>query len=193
MGNKGLLVGAIGLLMCWVGGVCAAPLEVDISATGTGTIGGVPFSNSIFLIRMYADTANRQLVQPGIYHISPVASSIEIWGIGTASFTLGTRVFVNNPNQIAGFSRAGTTGSDILDVDGSAFSTWDLLSDVGPVFDATPHPVSQASGLATTLGTLNFTAYSNSTFTANVVPEPGAVMLLILGLAVGVLDRRRKS
>jgi len=95
-----------------------------------------------------------------------VLAAINISGIGSAAFTQNTRIFSNQSNQVAGFSRDtngnGLNGNDILNIDSPTFATWDLTTPVGPVFDATPTPVNQATNLSTSLGTLSFTAISRS-------------------------------
>jgi len=150
----------------------ALPLTTTISATGSGTIGAASFNNASFVITSVGDTAARQPISPSLgFYIDNTTASINISGIGLANFTLATRIFVNNTKSGAGFSRAGAGGDDILDVEGATFASWNMLTNVGPVFDADLIPIGQAHNLSTTLGTLSFSSYSNATFQA-VIPEP---------------------
>jgi hypothetical protein len=175
-------------------GALAAIIQVTINATGTGTIGATPFNNASFTITTQYNSANRGAITGG-FGVPNVLAAINISGIGTAAFTQNTRIFSNESNQAAGFSRDtngnGLNGNDILNVDGPAFATWDLTTPVGPVFDATPSPVNQATNLSTSLGTLSFTAYSNATFTAT-VPEPATAAALLTATAAAATMRRRR-
>lgn len=172
----------------------AATLTTTITATGTGTLGGTPFSNASFTITTTGETGNRVSFAVGSYAIPNTNATINIAGVGTATFGEPTRTFVNQSVQAGGFSRSlngGLNGNDILYLnDVAAFSTWDLTTNFGPVSDATPVPVNQATGLATSAGTLNFSAYSNATLVA-VVPEPAAV--LSAAAALPLLRRRRRG
>jgi hypothetical protein len=163
---------------------------VTISFTSSGDIGGTPFSNASSTIIALADTTNRQS-DGSTYFINTNSASINIDGIGSADFTLPTRIWAN-PFDVgaAGFGRAGSAGLDILDMESTGFNGWDMLGPVGPVFDATLNPIGQAQNLGTTLGTLNFTAYSNGTFAAT--PEPASIST-VLALAGVAMRRRRRS
>ena len=170
-------------------GADAAVSQVTIDGTGTGTIGGSSFDHAAFTITAQYDTASRGTIAPGIFVAPNVQAAVTISGIGNATFTQVTRTFVNEGVAVAGFTR-DTGFGDILNVDGPTFATWDLLGDVGPVFDAIP--VGQSLGLSTTLGTLNFSDYSNATFTA-VVPEPAATAGLALTALAATLGTRRRG
>jgi hypothetical protein len=169
----------------------AETLSTTITATGSGDLGGVPFSGASFTISTTGDTTTRETVEPGIFSVENLTASISITGLGNATFVTPTRIFNNQGGSVAGFSRARSIGGqDILNVEGAAFSTWNMFTGVGPVFDAALHPLDQADGLDTTAGTLNFTAYSAGTFTA-VVPEPAALATVALGLLATARRRRR--
>ena len=174
----------------------AVPIDVTITATGSGTIGATPFESAPFTLRLIGDTADRRTIDANTHDIPLTSASIAITGVGTAQFTDPTRVFAfrGNPqySAAAGFSRAGVEQSDILDIEGAAFNTWDMTTDIGPVFDANLQPLSQAVGLPTTLGTLNFSAYRNGTFTADVVPEPAAAGVSAVALAALAARRPRR-
>ena len=172
----------------------ALPLTTTISATGSGTLGAASFNNASFAITSVGDTAARQPISSSVgFYIDNTTASINISGIGLANFTLATRIFVNNTFSVAGFSRAGAGGDDILDVDGAPFTSWNMLTNVGPIFDADLVPIRQAQNLSTTLGSLSFSSYSNATFQA-VIPEPtcagtSAALLSVLKLTA----RRRRN
>ena len=190
------LIAAVALAALVLGGsrARALPIEVTITATGSGTIGATPFTDAPFTLRLIGDTAARRTFSPEVSDIALTSASIEIAGVGTAQFTGPTRVFGFRGNALyppaGGFSRAGDAGVDILDVHGAAFATWDMTTDIGPVFDADlSDALPQAVNLGTTLGQLDFTAYANGTFTAH-VPEPTAAAG-IGALALAAMTARR--
>jgi hypothetical protein len=174
----------------------AAPLQITITGTGSGTIGSNSFTSALFTIQLTGNTDNRVDPATNVYAIPLSLATIDITGIGQATFTFTSRAFVNNNLALAGFSKDffgdGSSGPDILDVDGAPFATWDMTTNVGPVFDAALHPVGQAQNLDTTLGALSFSAYSNGTYTA-VVPEPTGVLLVAAALPLAMRRRRRAS
>ena len=189
-----VLVAAVGLVALALSGspAAAVPIQVTITATGSGTIGTTPFNGAAFTLHLSGDTAARRTINPNINDIPLTTALIEIAGVGTAAFTVPTRVFVNRSvfasSSAAGFSLE--SGNDILNVEGAGFATWDMTTDVGPVFNANPYPLNQAQNLPTTLGELDFTAYSNATFTADVVPEPAAAAGLSVSALAALVARR---
>jgi hypothetical protein len=193
---------AAATLACVTGGdAIAAIIQVTIDAQGGGTIGGTPFGGNFKITTQY-NTANRTTVVPGppgsaIYGVPNIFAVINLPGIGNATFTQNTRIFVNQTfGAMAGFSRDtfgdGQTGGDILQVEYGTFPTWDMLTPVGPVFDSNIGPITQAQGLATSLGTLDFIGYANATFQAVVAPEPATAGLL-LTIGTCTITRRRRE
>ena len=191
---------AAAMLTAWASPAAqAAPIEVTISGTGSGTLGSLSFSDAGFTIRTTGDTAARRTIDffpPEVYDVPMDTAEISIAGLPTATFSLPTRVFVNHGRggpASAGFSRGGSDGTDILNIESSAFATWDLLTNIGPVFDATLGPLSQAGNLGTSAGPLTFTAYRNGTFNAVVVPEPAGLIAVAASALPLLLRRRRRS
>jgi hypothetical protein len=174
-----------------------APADMVIfthEGNGSGTLDGNPFSASNFVITALGDTDDRSSYLES-WFIDHLSASISIDGVGDFDFLTGTRSFVNNFNQIAGFSRQGTDGLDLFNgPTDSQFAAWDMLSPIGPVSGSgkliqwTSTPLINTTG-----GILIFNSdYStNATFTMSVVPVPGAVLLGILGLGVVGVKLRR--
>ena len=104
-------------------------------SSGSGTLNGLPFSARAFTIVASADTTNRQsLVDDGVFFIDHTSATIQIAGLGTFDILSPTRTFVNQGIALAGFSRAGSSGTDLLNgpVD-NLFASWDMLSSIGPL------------------------------------------------------------
>lgn len=171
-----------------------APIAVEIDAVGSGVIGGEAFTEASFRITAHGDTLGRRSPAPGVFDIPMASAAIVISGVsgGPAAFNEPTRVFATQAG-VGGFSRNSPTNlGDLLNISGAAFANWDMLSDIGPVFEATlaPEPLSNATGLATSQGTLSFSAYHDGTFVARIIPEPTAALPTVAATFVG-LGRRR--
>ncbi len=99
----------------------------------TGTLDGVPFVATEMLITATGDNDNRQSFGTGFF-IDHDTANISIPGLGSFDFVTGTRTFINNQNQIVGFSRAGFGGADLMNgPTDPSFATWDMLSSIGPI------------------------------------------------------------
>ena len=166
-----------------------APIIFTHTGTGTGTIGTVAFTNAAFTITDVGDTVNRGPIPNGSgFYIIDISASISISGVGDFSFTSPTRTFVNNATATVGFSQAGSVpgyGHDLFDGPSNAqFSSWDMLSSIGPINGATQllqwdfSPTVMTNG-----GTLRFNSQNNvaGSFKATVmpVPEPSSAVLLL--------------
>ena len=177
----------------------AAPITITYQASGAGSLNGASFASSTFVITALGDTTNRATISPGTFAIDHGSASINITGLGTFSFTTPTRTFVNQGAQVVGFSRAGEGGSDLLNsTSNAAYSTWDLLSSIGPITGSGSLVQWGLTPVVTSGGTLVFTDRSTTlTFRAdvgNAIPEPGTFQLIALGLlGAGLLTRFRRK
>jgi hypothetical protein len=172
-------------------------------ASGSGSIGGIPFSDQAFTITATGDTLNRQSFNFGGivgFSIDHAAASIMIDNVGTFDFVTPTRTFVNNTFDVVGFARAGIDGLDLYDGPfNAAFGGWDMLSSIGPIsgdirfFQWTESPV------ITSGGQLIFDdGATTGSFQAVVgaVPEPSTLTLFsIAGVLVATVHavRRRRQ
>lgn len=169
--------------------------------SGSGTIDGTPFDAS-FTITAIGDTSSRGSFGFGFW-IDHTSAIIDIDSVGSFSFITGTRTFVaQGADATVGFSRAGIFGLDLFNgpTDDAAFSTWDMLTSIGPVSGSGDLSQWSSSDVMTDGGTLFFdTQDTDVRFTASVggqnpIPEPGTLLLFGVGLlGLARMNRRTSS
>ncbi len=177
--------------------VFAAEITITQTGTGSGTIGGTPFTSDGFTITSVGDTGNRASYSGGFF-ISSNSASISIAGLGTYQFITATGIFNNTSGAEPGFTRAPLGGLDLFDgPENVAFDDWDMLTSIGPITGTAELLQWQKSPVVTSGGTLVFQNANGvpTTFQATVaVPEPSTFSLLAVG-AIGMLGyvwRRRR-
>ena len=186
----------------------ADPITLSFQGVGGGSIDGRPFSNAAFTISGIGDTVNRQALADDLFSLLHNSASISIAEVGTFIFLVPTRTFIRQfPDAhagLVGFSRGD--GLDLYDGPTSPLlATWDMLSSIGPVSGTAVllqwEGDSGAPDVLTTGGVLRFNrTQSPAVFTATagaaVVPEPGTLALVTLGLAatrIATRQRRRSD
>jgi hypothetical protein len=184
---------AVALLGNGSGRAGAGPILYTEQAVGSGTLGGVPFTNALVTVTFTGDTAN---VTGGPLFLNTVgAETVTVAGIGTAAVTEPfLDAFDNQSTSGAGIG-AGTSSSfapDILDTFNPAFATYDLRSFIGPLSGIPAF--NPTITFSTSLGAFNLQSVAgDSTFTAtSPVPEPSGLALLGLGTAALAGWRWRK-
>jgi len=186
----------MGLLMAFACSSFGSLITFTDITTASGTIGSTSFTSALITISAVGDTSNIQSFSGG-FSINDDSASITINGLGTFPFITGTRFFVNNLNETPGFSRA--TGADLIDgPTDPAFSSWNMLTSIGPITGDTGQilqwtliPVLTSGGVLV----LDNAYPTDITFSAQVgapVPEPGTLLLLATGLlGVGRFVKRK--
>ncbi len=183
----------------------ARPIEFTYKGKGSGNIGNLTFANATFEFTALGNTGSRTPFTgpfPYVigYSITHSAAQVQLGGIGTFQIQTPTRTFVNNDFSSAGLSRAVSQSLDLWTFGDPQFSTWDMLSALGPLnvtgalrqwtFDV---PV------VTDAGVLRFDdATVTGTFSANVIPEPctasgAAILMLLLAGSIRVASTRRAN
>lgn len=118
------------VVLSWTAVAAAAPITYVYTGTGSGSIGGTPFTDAAFTITGVGETANVASCGGGCQEINHTATSVTINGIGTFQITSPLRTFLNNT---PGLSRQNPPGGDLYSLYVGNFAGWDLVSDWGPI------------------------------------------------------------
>ncbi len=177
----------------------ASPITFTLSTSGSGSINGLDFTDGTLTFTAVADTVNilngaKTIGDTGNSTPSPSATyTVTIAGLGT--WTLSDSVFFydDRTTGVLGFADVNTN-TDLLDISGAAFSTYDLKSALGPVSDPLANGTGSFTNIPTSIGALSFTGNStNASFDAVTAPEPGSLGMMLIGLAMGCCSVRRAA
>lgn len=173
------VLGVAVIILC-ANPAAAGTLTLKFEGTARGNLGSLSFPLTAFSITSNADSNDRQAFSTG-WSLEHYNSSITLSGIGTCAITSSTRTFVNNASSIVGFSQGTLEGADLIDgPTNPAFSTWVLLSYIGPVSGTgTIHMPS----VFTSCGYLSF-LNGTTPITFTVTPEPSGLALLALAVTL---------
>ncbi len=149
---------------------------------GDGTMDGVPFPDSNFVITAIADTDERTAYDNG-WFIDHLSASILIDGLGEFDFLSQTRTFVNQSWGMIGFSRGGLGGHDLFYGPRRVeFTTWEMLTPIGPLSGTGKlFQWNYSPQVVTAGGVLIFDDRTVIGSTFKAVPEPCTVLLFALG------------
>ena len=173
----------------------AGPIRYTLSAIGSGSLGGTPFSLVPFTITATAESS--QISNPfiGFYKVPTTNATVAVSGFSTATFTLATNLFLNSdPSQIPtpAVGISAIAGFDILDVVSSSLAGYQLDAPKGPITGPALFNKSSTTGdfFATTSGNFGLEAVSTATFQATNIPEPSTAALLVIGCVVALVAHR---
>lgn len=190
----------------------ASPITYTISTTATGTLGASTFTNASVTLSLTGDTS-AVTAGPGSFSsflIDPGTATLTIGGLGSAALTDSVEIASSFNSTLGGLSGVvilDTTNGGLANPTGilwtfsPAFLGYDLKTALGPVPGtgsvANQGPVD--GFFSTTAGNLQFAAgqggvvgspTGTSSFTAVTTPEPGTLVLVVVGVVAGRLRYR---
>jgi len=196
----GLGAASLAAALVLAGSAGAAVTRYDITATMSGSLGGVAFTDQTVDFKFFGDpaTLTEQSPFPGFTFksIDPLVSTeADITGFAGAVLTETTRVGIadiSGPNNTVFLAPSGGIGFDLFDlVLPVEYASFDFKGPLAPTHDmfGTGFTV---DNVATSQGALSITSATNTTFsiTPVAVPEPSTWALLLSGfLGVGAMLR----
>jgi hypothetical protein len=194
----GRIVGAVivlGLIIGMPGLAGATPVTYIESGTGSGTLGTAAFTDALVTITMVGDTSNIT-GGPTFFSNTVGTFTLNVAGVGTATFTDSMEVFVNQTfaPPAAGIGDLSQGPASVLDTLDSSFGSYALTAPFGPVTNTAF--IRPDVTFNTTLGGFNIQSMGPATFQAIGVPEPSSIVSGCLAIGVGgiacVLRRLRK-
>lgn len=191
----------------------AATIIYTVSGTGTGTVGGQAFAGGVTISASGDTAAQQQCISggspvAGCYFIPIASSDLSLGSLGHYSLANNGIMFVNNAANVVGFSEIVLPGPIVNTfafvnnggAPSAAFSTWNGISNLGPITTSLGLNKFFRPLVATSGGDLildNISEVGPATFSASLgaaVPEPSSWLMLTLGFgAIGAALRRRQN
>jgi hypothetical protein len=179
----------------------AAPITFTISTSGSGTLGGLTFTDATIVFTAVTDTTNILNGVPQNFDAGAATSSpqntdtVTISGLGSWLLSDPVFFFDDRITGVIGFSDLNQTldtFTDLLDQSDTTFTTYTMKTALGPISDPIANGTGVFTNIPTSNGPLAFTTNStNASFAATLgsVPEPGSMALILaaaipLGLAL---------
>ncbi|HEY4312282.1 MAG TPA: PEP-CTERM sorting domain-containing protein [Pirellulales bacterium] len=175
----------------------AVPIEFIQTGSGSGTLDGIPFANSAFIIKSFGDTDNRVLFGSA-FSINNGQSTFDIDGLGSLTLITGTRTFLDPNNGLVGYSLIDNEGPDLFDgPTNAALESWAMLDSIGLVTGTGRLLQWSQSETGVSVQTDRGALFFNNgtpaaTFQAVLLPEPSTLILAALGgLALAAMRGRK--
>src|ERR1700733_15324743 len=184
----------------WAG---ASPITFTISTSGSGSLGAATFTDATIIFTAVTDTT---FILNGAETIGDAGNSTSspqgtdtVTIVGLGSWTLSDPVFFydDRTTGVVGFADLNETldvVTDLLDISGTPFVTYNLKSSLGPISDPLANGTGTFANIPTSIGALAFTTNStNASFQAvtSATPEPGSLGLMLTGAIPLLMMLRR--
>ncbi len=112
----------------------AEPITFTVSATGSETIGSVPFTNAIVTFTQTTDTTmvGTQFCGATIpCALQSTSNTVTVSGVGTFVLPFNNFFFNASAQGVVGINRTGS--ADLLDISNPSLVGFDMLSNLGPL------------------------------------------------------------
>lgn len=183
---------AAALLLAFIAApVSASPIQYVFTGIATGALGTTGFVDTLLTVTAIGDTDD-VTVDGDVFRNGLVSTTITIDGVGSVDVTGPDYVFDNQGSGKIGYGVQGIPFCcDIIQLVDLAYETYDLASDIGPIPFPSDLSILDWIHVPTSSGPLTLLSYTENTFTATIVPLPGA--LLLLGFGVAALGAARRQ
>src|SRR5580658_165028 len=114
------------------GSTWAASITYTETVTGTGTLGASPFTSALVTLTFIGNTLNVTNPGSGVWNNDVGTGTVNVAGLGTATFTDQIGAVVNQGIPGAGISDF-TTDRLILFTLSAAFTGYNLTGSIGPI------------------------------------------------------------
>jgi hypothetical protein len=161
--------------------VCnALPITLVHQGVGSGTLGGISFTETPFVITALANTADRVFYGHGVIELKHKSTNVAIDGLGSFSFITSSSTLVDLNNANVGFAEYGLFKAQLIfGPSDPAFTTWYLDTSIGPYSSVGEIAQWEYGTMNTSGGVLIFeeNGFANLTFSA-MIPEPNSICLV---------------
>src|ERR1700722_4579349 len=150
----------------------AVPITYTLTDNGEGYVGSYYF-NGLFTITATADTSQITEPSPGVYNVINLSTTIDVPGLGVATFTSPTTTVDNQASQEAGLIDPAQNLDIFFATQIPALGSYALATSLGQVTGRDLFNSGTAS-YGTTDGAHSFFSVEEyeATFQATTVPEP---------------------
>ena len=158
----------LGLSFLTAAMLCATPLVIVVSGTGSGTLKGVAFTAAPFVFTLTTDTT--RLAKPHCCNTldtpSGTSTTFSITGVGSGTITDTQAVFLDSAGQTIGL--AHFNDGDLIDLSDPSLSGYSYNHNLGPITGAPSFvgacPGKDCTSFTTSAGALSFSSVSTVTF-----------------------------
>lgn len=178
--------------MIVAGSTSADTLKFTESTTGSGSLGGTSFTDALVTFSGTGSTSNITNLGADIYAIVGLPVSVNVAGVGSASFTDTVQLVANDVYGDIGLGDTTNQRAIIFAVVPTA--GYNLSTSFGPASGSGLFNSGTTFGVSS--GTFDLTSVGTTTYQATVssAPEPATWGLMLIGLAaIGSVTRSRRA
>ena len=181
----------IPLALCLSPFCSADEIVYQVSAVASGSLGGSSFNNQLVTISGVGDTEDVQMDGGVNFLLQGFVASVEIDGLGSATFTDAIQAVSNNNTDLGGFGN-NSNNTALFFVFNSAFEDYDLTTELAPVSGTAVISVNSHQTDAGSFVISNVAGMATFEASLTAIPEPSTISVLFGAALVPLLRRRRE-